>query len=226
MKDFVVGAIWSIASSLIIGIIAFSICLHNATVESFQHKMEDEWSAISNQTWSAWNQEFQKSTNVLSEKDKQIMVLRQEMTNLAFTPRNSVVSLSKPWATPSELSQEIISNRTVYVPDLPCTKSYSQDVTGAFYGVLGKTFRYCDLVGPAVIYMQGSTLLDYCTMDYSYGPQDIRAHLFLNQSHQMAGVIAMSHCVLEHCSLIDLSFTGDALDIEYLRRKLEQAPTK
>jgi hypothetical protein len=157
----------------------------------------------------------------VAKKDEQIRDLRQELTNLSFVPRNAIINKGKevfPWATAADLVEDIIKNKTVYVPDLPISKMDSRQIPDPLWQVHQKHFENCYLVGPAVIYIRPDTAFEGNKIEVGYGPQDVESRFLLrSQGDYTMGVVPFSHCVIKNCTLVDISFAGSELDLDIIK---------
>jgi hypothetical protein len=118
----------------------------------------------------------------------------------------------RPRATIAELREKYITNRTVYISDIPMT-----DYTGQT--IEDKTFDNCTLIGPAVVHPTGCAMTDLRigqpdTLDALHYEMDPTREWFI-------GAIQFRNVTLRHCSIAIVGFLMPDAEFAHLKSKTE-----
>ena len=125
-----------------------------------------------------------------------------------------------PIATVADLQQTEIIGKTVFISKVQSSNTKLVGIAPLVYRIKEKTFKNCDIFGPAILSFEGTTFLEHSTMVYPTGAS-FDSCLLLQQNRYTFGVLAMVDCNFDGCRFWDIGFAGTEEMLQTVRKGFE-----
>src|SRR6266496_4718371 len=170
---------------------------------------------------------IQSRDNSITGKDNRITELERQLKEAKDTPDLTKMpiwvdqaAIKRPLATNEDLKQDRVIGKTVFVSHIPVKFTRLEGVGPQVFQVSGKTFQDCDLIGPAIIMLQGKGVGEQCRLRHPSGSR-LESFLLLMQDHYIFGVIPFNDCGMLGCNFINVGFAGNADELEAIKKSFK-----
>jgi hypothetical protein len=170
---------------------------------------------------------IEQKDSIIESRDNKITVLERKLSDATETIDLTKLpiwvdktAIKRPLATDEDLKQDRVMGKTVFVSYIPVKTTRFEGIGPMVYEVSGKTFQDCDLVGPAIVYLQGKSLVEHCMLQHPSGSR-LESFLLLVQDRYTFGAIPFNDCGMLNCNFINVGFAGDADDLETIKKGFE-----